>query len=100
MASGKVNRETEFAVVPLAGTCWCSRMSLAFTVQLDPASLVLFIGVGVWGWRSWRRSGSRGPALLSDLMKLIPTLSSPYSSCTDNLASKAFQMTAKPPASL
>lgn len=46
MASSKVNRETEFAVVPLAGTCWCSGMSFAFTAQLGLAPLALFIAVG------------------------------------------------------
>lgn len=75
------SKQKLFLVVPLAETCWCSEVSLAFTVQLDLALWLCSSELGMWGWRSW----SRGPAVLSDLMNLIPTLSSPYSSYTDNL---------------
>lgn len=72
-------------MVPLAGIYWCSRESPAFTVQMDLASHLCSLELGVWGWRS----RSTGPALLSNLMDAIPTLLSPCSRYTDNLVSNS-----------
>jgi len=44
--------------VPLSGMCWCSRMSLAFTVQLDLAPLALFV-----------EAGSVGLEIMEEIMK-------------------------------
>lgn len=68
-------------MVSPAETCWCCEVPPAFTVQLHLTPWLCSSELGMWGWRSW----SRGPAVLSELMSLIPTLSSPYSSYTDNL---------------
>lgn len=63
-------------------------MSLAFLVQLDLAPLAMFIGVGSVGLEIMEEIMEKRTS--SALMNLIPTLSSPCRSYTDNLVSMSF----------
>lgn len=73
-------------MVPLARRYWCSRVSPAFTVQMDLVSHLISLDLGVWDWKSW----SRGPALLPHLMDIMPIFLNPCRRYTDDLVSNSF----------